>query len=77
MSPRELEIGDVVQLDPTMDDQRFAGCMMVVTEPKTWGAQGCIIGPHDGAARLFYYRAKFENFAFVGPANWVQKEWKE
>lgn len=71
MTPRDLKPGDVVQLDPELRDKRFAACMMVVTEPKTWGAQGCIVGPADGEAGRFYYRAMFESFEYVGTAAWV------
>ena len=39
----EYKEGDVVQLNPeTVKNKMFAGCLMVVTEPKSWGAQGYV-----------------------------------
>lgn len=68
-----LKEGDVVQLAPTVSNPRFAGCMMVITEPKSWGAQGYVqalgaLGQHGGQA---YFRAKWEEMEYVGSAVWV------
>lgn len=72
MQKRDLEIGDVVQIDPE-HDKRFGGCFMVVTEPKAWGAQGYCASPeHPGG--LFFYRCKFENMEYIGKAEWIRKE---
>ena len=60
------EVGDVVQLSPSLD--LFAACFMVVTEPKSWGAQGYVRVPGGGNA---YYRAKAEDMELVGKAVWV------
>ena len=75
MTPRELKVGEIVQINPdqTAPDKGhwFGGCLMVVTEPKGWGAQGYVLcpGPHSGAA---YYRCKFENMEPTGGhAPWV------
>lgn len=38
MENRELKIGDVVQVDHAYDHV-FGGCLMIVSEPKSWGAQ--------------------------------------
>lgn len=68
VEPRELHKGDVVQIDP-VHDERFGGLLMVVTEPKVWGAQGYCTSPeHNG---LFYCRCPFEAMEFVGSAPWV------
>ena len=37
----DLVPGDVVQIDPAHDPV-FGGAFMVVTEPKSWGAQGYV-----------------------------------
>jgi hypothetical protein len=68
MDKRELTIGDVVQICPEHDDV-FGGCFLVISEPKTWGAQGYCAAP--GQKGLAYYRCKFENMEFVGHAVWV------
>jgi hypothetical protein len=68
-----LEYGDLVQLIPgKVKNTAFAGCIMVVTEPKSFGAQGYVQalgekngGPPGGQA---YYRASFEEMVFVGHA---------
>ena len=63
-----MEVGDVVQLSPELD--RFAACFMVVTEPKSWGAQGYVRVPGGGDA---YYRAKNEDMELVGKAVWIHE----
>jgi hypothetical protein len=70
---RDLKKGDIVQLNPeTVGNKMFAGCFMTVTEPKSWGAMGYVqaLG-HDGnQGGQAYYRAKREEFVFVGVAEW-------
>lgn len=71
MDKATLEIGDIVQIDPA-HDERFGGCLMVVTEPKSWGAQGYVVGPQAPKAGIYYYRCKHENMVKVGKAEWIQ-----
>lgn len=61
------EIGDVVQISPE-HDARFGGCFMVVTEPKSWGAQGYVSIP--GESGVAYYRCPTEHFVVIGKAEW-------
>lgn len=71
----KLEPGMVVQLDPEkVGNPMFGGCMMTVTEPKTWGAQGYVqaLGNNGKMGGQAYYRAKWEEMEFVGQAVWVQ-----
>ncbi len=68
MEPRELKIGEIVQINPAHTDQRdmvwFGGCLMIVTEPKPWGAQGYVQCPStEGTA---YYRCEFANMEPTG-----------
>lgn len=71
MTPRELKHGDVVQISPEHHAvERFGACFMVVTEPKSWGAQGYV--KNAGEAGLFYMRVKFEDMEFIGRAEWAQ-----
>ena len=65
---RRLEMGDVVQLSD--DCGIFSHCFMVVTEPKSWGAQGYVLIPNQGQA---YYRAEWENMEHIGKAKWVDE----
>jgi len=77
MQKRELKIGDVVQINPDHDEV-FGGHFMVVTEPKSWGAQGycmCFPSTDDKCQNLTggiaFYRCKFENMHFIGKAEWM------
>lgn len=75
MDKMELKPGDVVQLAPE-GDHAFWGCFMMITEPKSWGAQGFICMPEKrgevpGSA---YFRAKWEQMEFVGRAAWVPQD---
>lgn len=71
-----LEVNDIVQLSPEMCRNRaFAGCLMVVTEPKEWGAQGYVQAL--GVSRTepggqAYYRARWDEMSGpLGRAAWV------
>jgi hypothetical protein len=70
-----LEPGDVVQLAPSVGNPMFAGCMMTVTQPKPWGAQGYVqaLGEHGQPGGQAHYRAKWAEMAFVGRAVWILK----
>lgn len=68
MKPTELKSGDVVQIRPDIDDGVFGGALMIVTEPKSWGAQGAVHGLGKGQA---YYRCNFKDMEFIGHAAWV------
>ena len=64
-----LEAGEVVQLHPDVCRNRmFAGCMMTVTEPKPWGAQGYVqVTGQDGKpGGQAYYRAIWEEIVRTG-----------
>ena len=67
----KLEKGDVVQLNPeTVKNTAFAGCMMVITEPKEFGAMGYVqtLGTRQEIGGQAYYRANFEEMELVGEA---------
>jgi hypothetical protein len=64
-----LNVGDIVQLSPfDCRNKMFGGCMMVVTEPKEWGAQGYVqgLGEHGDQVGQAYYRAKWEEMEPTG-----------
>jgi hypothetical protein len=74
MNPRPLEPGDVVQISPDLENQCFAGCMMVVTEPKNFGAQGYVQALGDDRETIggqAYIRVNWADMEFVGRAEWV------
>jgi len=73
MTPTELEPGTVVQLIPkTVVNKMFAGCFMVVTESKGWGAKGFIKVP--GGVGDVYYRAGWDEMEVVSKTNWVRED---
>lgn len=67
--------GDVVQIDPA-HDERFGGCFMVVTDPKSWGAQGYVSVPGEKAGQA-YYRCPWAGMRKIGRAEWVTKSVNE
>lgn len=77
MEAEQLEIGDIVQIQPE-SDPIFGAALMIVTEPKSWGAQGYVhvLGNSDAVTTfkgLAYYRCKFENMKKVGKAEWIRE----
>lgn len=70
MEKRELEIGDIVQINPEYDSV-FGACLMIVTEPKSFGAQGYVLIPGKEGGQA-YYRCAFENMELVGKAEWIR-----
>lgn len=75
MKVDNLAAGDIMQLSPTdTANVMFGGCMFVVTEPKSWGAQGYVQGLGENGKQVgqAYYRAKWEEMEFTGgKAIWI------
>ncbi len=62
---KNVQVGSVIQIDPEHDPV-FGGCLMFVSEVKSWGVQcGMRIPSHtdNGTA---YYRVKWDAFEVVG-----------
>jgi len=57
-----IEVGDIVQVDPSKEV--FGGCMVVVTEVKSWGIQGYV--QSAGVEGQQYIRLSFEDFESTG-----------
>jgi hypothetical protein len=69
MKEQALKFGEVVQLNPeTCRNRMFAGCMMTVTEPESWGAQGYVqaLGRDEKPGGLAYYHARWEEMERTG-----------
>lgn len=69
-----LTFGDLVQLNPeTVSNKMLTGCIMVVTEPQSWGAMGYVqMGGENGErGGQAYYRAGWAEMEIVGHAEWV------
>lgn len=65
-----------MQLNPkTVKNKMFAACIMVVTEPKSFGAQGYVqgLGENGEPGGQAYYRATWEEMEIVGVAEWVSE----
>lgn len=75
MKPREMLPGEVVQLSPeTVKNPMFAGCFLVVTEPKAFGCQGYVqsLGQNGEPGGQAYYRPAWEEMEPLGvSAEWV------
>lgn len=66
-----LKEGDIMQLSPEKGickNPMFAGCMLIVTEPKSFGAQGYVqgLGENNKPAGQAYYRACWEETERTG-----------
>ena len=69
---REIQVNDIVQIDPAHDEV-FGACYMLVTEVREWGYIGFVKVPGKGdQGGDAYYRVPRENCARVGSAEWVQ-----
>lgn len=67
-----LEKGDVVQIGPTCGNPVFAHHLMIVTNPKPWGAQGYVVVlDANGSRRHAFFRCNWKDFEYVGKATWV------
>ncbi len=69
MEKRDLKVGEIVQLDPIeTSNPAFRGCLMVVTDPKGFGAQGYIqgLGVNDTPGGQAYYRAEWKEMEPTG-----------
>lgn len=70
-----LLVGEIVQLSPPdTKNPMFAGCLMVVTEPKPWGAQGFVqmTGENNKPGGQAFYRATWATMERTGGmAEWV------
>jgi hypothetical protein len=74
MMPSVLEVNQLVQFNPeTVRNPMFAGCIMVVTEPQTWGAKGYVqaLGENNTPGGQAYYPAEWAEIEVVGEAEWV------
>lgn len=75
---RLLFEGTIIQLNPgTTRNRAFAGCLMIITEVRQWGAQGYVqaLGDNrDESGGQAYYRAKWEEMEMTGgSAVWIAK----
>ena len=61
----------MVQLAPE-GDHAFWGCFLLVTEVKPWGVQGfvCMPGERGRPPGAAYFRAKWDQFEYIGEAAW-------
>jgi hypothetical protein len=68
MSDTEYLVGQIVQVNPELE--MFGGCMVVVTEQKSWGIQGYV--QSAGVPGQQYIRLKHKDFELTGgKAVWV------
>lgn len=63
--------GDIVQIDPD-HDKMFGGKLMIVTEPKDWGAQGYFID--IATDQLAFYRVNHDHAEMCGHVKWMIRD---
>ncbi len=61
-----MEPGDIVQITDPSDN--WYPCLLIVSEVKSWGIQGCVIMPTPKGTREAYYRIENGKFQVVGKA---------
>lgn len=68
----KVQAGDIVQV--TNDDHHWFGCLIVVSEPKSFGCQGYVSFPKDNAGNVAdaYIRLNHADFERVGHAALVR-----
>lgn len=76
MDKRKLKRGEIVQLVPgATRHEAFAGCLMVITESKAFGARGYVqaLGvTRDSNGGQAYYRARWDEMEETGGvAPWI------
>lgn len=65
-----IEVNDIVQVDPAVET--FGGCMVVVTEVKSWGIQGYV--QSAGVPGQQYIRLAFDKIDQTGgKAQWIAR----
>lgn len=72
----DVQVGDVVQIEPNEETDWFGGCLMTVTEVKIWGVQGFVAMPVERGQppAKAYYRVKHGQYARIGQAEWAREE---
>lgn len=63
-----VQVNDVVQLVP---EHKWSGCLVTVTEVKTWGIQGFVQIPMKGQA---FIRVNENDYEKIGTAVFVLNE---
>lgn len=65
MNVHDLVVGQIIQINPDYKTKCFAGCLAVVSEPKSFGCQCYIQGVGDTfeeSKGQYYLRLNFEDF---------------
>ena len=65
----EIKVGSVVQANENAGE--WAGCLLIVTEEKTWGVQAGLKIPMKGIA---YIRLPWDAVEYIGEAVLVESE---
>ncbi len=75
MQKKELVEGDILQINP--EHENFGGFLLIVTDPKEWGAQGYLMNWHDFEAIRYkdraFLRVTFEQVEYCGRIAWICK----
>lgn len=67
----EIKAGDVVQIDPTTNE-RFAGCLAIVEEVRSWGVVASVPIPAAPKPQQAPIRLQSGSYVRIGAAEWIQ-----
>jgi hypothetical protein len=65
-----MQPNTVIQIAPP---HKWAGCLAIVDEVKSWGVQAYIAIPQGGEVRNAYVRLKWAELEVIGPAAFVEE----
>ena len=71
MAGREIQIGDVVQIDPRLHP-KFAACFAIVEEVRNWGVIAYVPIPDKEAGTIAPVRLEWKDCAPIGVAVWTE-----
>ncbi len=68
LSTEKLEVSDIVQLSPDIDNYAFASYLLVVTEIKSFGVQGYVqgLGDREAPGGQAYIRVEWKDMERTG-----------
>lgn len=79
MIKKELVEGDILQINPE-NGHKFAGMLVIVDEPTSWGCQGYLMSHYNFEAvrclpsQKAFVRVKFEDVEHVGRVEWIMQD---
>jgi len=69
----KASVGDVIQIDPSRENEFFRGCFAIVTAVAGWGVQAFVSIPksRDEMPGQAFTRVPWDEFEVIGKAVWA------